>query len=253
MNRDELGRYIGVTGLSLGQVEKDYLQHIVLGGISRSAAGILVFKGGTALQKTGMVRRFSEDLDFTARNGAELKRISKAAQGPLGYYNFPSEIDSLAEGETAAAFRLRVRGPLYRDGRGLCTIRIEISRRENVLLPPDKRELEPPYSDILPYTLDVMQNREILAEKLRALSTRQKARDLYDAYMLITKGEKPDIELADRKMEFYGRRLDVPLLRKNLELLGPGWQRELERLLNDVPPFSVVLSAVGQALARAWV
>ena len=251
MNREDLRRYIGVTGLSLGHVEKDYLQHIVLGGLSRSAAGILVVKGGTALQKTGTVRRFSEDLDFMAREGPALERITRAAQGSLEAYNFRSDIDSLADREKAAGFRLKVQGPLYRNGRGLCTVRIEISKREKVLLTPEKRELEPPYSDILPYTLDIMQNREILAEKLRALSTRQKARDLYDAYMLLQKGVRPDIGLADRKMEFYGRRLDVPALRKNLELLGPGWNRELEGLLEDAPSFRKVLSAVKQALAKA--
>ena len=251
MNREELGTYIGVTGRSLGHVEKDYLQHIVLGGISRGAAGVLVFKGGTALQKAGTVRRFSEDLDFTARNGAVLERICKAAQGALRAHNFQSDMDLLSERGTAAGFRLKVQGPLYRDGRGLCTIRIEISRRERVLLRPDNREIAPPYPDILPYTLDIMQNPEILAEKLRALSTRQKARDLYDAYMLVRKGVRLDIALADRKMEFYGRRLDVRALRRDLELLGPGWKRELEGLLEEVPPFRAALSAVRQALAKA--
>ena len=65
MNRNELRRYIGITGYSLGQVEKDYFQHIVLAALSRKMAGSLVFKGGTALQKAGVVSRFSEDLDFT--------------------------------------------------------------------------------------------------------------------------------------------------------------------------------------------
>ena len=251
MNREELATYIGVTGLSLGHVEKDYLQHVVLGGLSRNAAGVLVFKGGTALQKTGTVRRFSEDLDFTARNGAVLERIGRAAQGALRAQNFHSDIDSIADRETAAGFRLKVQGPLYREGRGLCTLRVEISRRERVLLPPDNRELAPPYPDILPYTLDIMQDSEILAEKLRALSTRQKARDLYDTFMLVKKGVKPDFALAGRKMEFYGRTLDVPALRKNLSLQGPGWDRELEGLLEDEPPFRKVLSTVRQALAKA--
>jgi len=251
MNREELGRYIGVTGMSLGHVEKDYIQHIVLGGLSRSAAGILVFKGGTALQKTGTVRRFSEDLDFTAREGSALERIASAARGSLHDYNFHSDLDALSDRETGLGFRLKVQGPLYRDGRGLCTLRIEMSRREKVLLAPDTRELEPPYYDILPYRLEIMQNVEILAEKLRALSTRQKARDLYDAYMLLQKGVKPDIALADRKMEFYGRRLDVPALRRNLELLGPGWNRELEGLVDDVPPFRKAFLMVRRALAEA--
>ena len=63
MNRGELRRYVGSTGHTLGHVEKDYLQHIVLAAYSRKMAGHLVFKGGTALQKLGVVARFSEDLE----------------------------------------------------------------------------------------------------------------------------------------------------------------------------------------------
>ena len=248
MNRGELGRYVGVTGFSLGQVEKDYLQHIVLGGLSRRSAGMLVFKGGTALQKTGVVRRFSEDLDFTARGFLALDILAEAARGSLDAYNFPSEMDDLVDKERTSGFRLKVRGPLYRGGRGQCSIRVEISRREMVLLKPEGKELAPPYADILPYILDIMQNEEILAEKLRALSTRQKARDLYDAYMLLLKGVKIDTGLADKKLDYYGRKLDIPALLKKLELLEPGWEPELEAILEDVPPFQKVVAAVRSAI-----
>jgi len=248
MNRDELCRYVGVTGFSLGHVEKDYLQHIVLGGLSRKSAGMLVFKGGTALQKTGIVRRFSEDLDFTAREGLALDRIVGAARGALEAYNFPSEMDNRVDKEWTSGFRLKVRGPLYLGGRGLCSIRVEISRRETVLLKPERKELAPPYADILPYILDIMQNEEILAEKLRAISTRQKARDLYDAYMLLKKGVKVDVALAERKMDYYDRKLDVPALLDRIELLKPGWERELDGILEDVPPFKQVLAMVKSAI-----
>ena len=67
MNRDELRKYIGITGYSLGHVEKDYFQHIILGALSRNFGETLVFKGGTALQKLGVINRFSEDLDFTTQ------------------------------------------------------------------------------------------------------------------------------------------------------------------------------------------
>jgi len=56
MNRDELKEYIGTTAFSLGHVEKDYFQHIILSGFSRRLSSSLVFKGGTALQKTGIIQ-----------------------------------------------------------------------------------------------------------------------------------------------------------------------------------------------------
>jgi len=251
MNREELGRYVGVTGYTLGHVEKDYLQHVVLGGLSRRMAGFLVFKGGTALQKTGVVQRFSEDLDFSAVGDIVLGRAVDAATATLGSLNLACGVDQTVERDRAAGFRLKIQGPLHRDGRGLCTIRVEISKREAVALRPETREFAPPYPDILPYIFDVMKGEEILAEKLRALSTRQKARDLYDAYMLLRKGARLDISLADGKMQYYGRRLDVPALQDKLELLGAGWARELEGILDDVPPFGEVIAAVKTALKAA--
>ena len=251
MNREELMRYVGVTGFALGHVEKDYLQHIVLGGLSRSSAGLLIFKGGTALQKSGVVRRFSEELDFTAREGIVLEKVAETAKGSLGAYNFQCEMDSFVDKDRTSGFRLKVQGPLHQGGRGSCTLRVEISKREPAMLKPDRKELAPPYPDILPYILDIMRTEEILAEKLRALSTRQKARDLYDAYMLLQKGTRIDIPLADRKMGYYGRKMDVPALLDKLELLKAGWVRELEGTLEEVPPFGEVLATVRASLKGA--
>jgi hypothetical protein len=250
MNRDELGRYIGVTGFSLGQVEKDYLQHIVLGGLSRKMAGMLVFKGGTALQKTGVVRRFSEDLDFSARGYPGLQATARAAKGAVEAYNYPAETDDIVDKERTSGFRLMLQGPLYARGKGLCSVRIEISKRETVLLEPRRTELAPPYADVLPYILDVMQEEEILAEKLRALSTRQKARDLYDVFMLLKKGVNVHTALAQRKMDFYGLKLDVPALLDKIGLLKTGWERELGGILDDVPQFKQVLAGVRSAIGR---
>jgi predicted nucleotidyltransferase component of viral defense system len=250
MNRDELGRYVGVTGFSLGQVEKDYIQHIVLGGLSRKVAGMLVFKGGTALQKTGVVRRFSEDLDFTARGDPGLGVIARAAKGAVENYNYHAETDTIVDRDMTSGFRLKLQGPLYARGKGQCSVRIEISKRETVLLKPRRTELAPPYADVLPYILDVMMEEEILAEKLRALSTRQKARDLYDVFMLLKKGVNVDTALAQRKLDYYGLKLDVPALLDKVEVLKTGWERELGGILEDVPQFKQVLASVKRAIGR---
>ena len=99
MNREELRRYIGITGFSLGQVEKDYLQHVALGALSRRMGGLLVFKGGTALQKTGLLRRFSEDLDFTLVGEVSLDGMKDAVKHVLGSYNFPADADNITDDE----------------------------------------------------------------------------------------------------------------------------------------------------------
>ena len=60
-------------GIPWETLERDYLLSWVLAGISREAAlrDTLVFKGGTALKKCYFGDyRFSEDLDFSALEGA---------------------------------------------------------------------------------------------------------------------------------------------------------------------------------------
>ena len=200
MNRDELRKYIGITGYSLGHVEKDYFQHIILSALSRKFGESLVFKGGTALQKLGVINRFSEDLDFTTKKDLEMKKLKETAINIIQNYNYINEINNFIDNERTIGFRIKIKGPLFRNNRGICTLRIEISKREPVILKPEKKELAPPYKDILSYVLNVMCKEEILAEKIRTIYTRQKARDLYDIYKILDFGTKVDINLANKKL-----------------------------------------------------
>ena len=250
MNRDDLRRYIWITGYNLGQVEKDYFQHIILGALSRNGAGSLVFKGGTALQKTGVTTRFSEDLDFTMRAPATLDSLKDTVAGTIRNYNYPVGANNFEESERSVSFRLKIEGPLFRNGRGACTVRLEASRREKVLLEPEMREFAPPYVDVLPYILAVMRPDEMLAEKCRAVLTRQKARDLYDLHRLLEKGARMDSALVDSKLEYYGMSFDIDVFSEKCARLGPGWDRELGTLMMNPPSFDAVSTAVRKALRQ---
>lgn len=244
MNREELQRYVGVTGYSLGQVEKDYFQHIVLSALSRTEGSILVFKGGTALQKTGVIPRFSEDLDFTTRDTHLSHRICEVTVDAITRYNIPVEVDNMSDTEAALNYRLKIQGLLYKDRRSVCTIRIEISKREAVLRPPEQRELAPPYTDILPYSLYVMHWEEILAEKIRAVYTRQRARDLYDLSKLWEHGTRFDEGLATQKLAYYHLSFDASAFLARAGQLRPLWDRELQSLVQSIPPFDHALQNI---------
>ncbi len=241
MNREELKRYVGITGYSMGQVEKDYFQHMVLSALSREMASILVFKGGTALQKAGIISRFSEDLDFTARGVVRSERLVQIAVNVIRNYNYHADIDNVLNDERTTGFRLRIEGPLFRNNRGICTIRIEVSKRETVVMDPERKEFSPPYVDILPYVMDIMHEEEMLAEKVRAIYTRQKSRDLYDLHRLLERGTVFDTDLANRKLEYYDLRFDHSTFIGKCERLQPGWNAELGNIMVDIPPFRTVL------------
>ncbi len=245
MNRGELRRYIGSTGHTLGHVEKDYLQHIVLATYSRTMAGHLVFKGGTALQKRGVVARFSEDLDFTMMGEVEAMKLQRSAVQALEAYNYPARTDSEREDERGMSFRLRIEGPLFNGHRNsLASLRVEVSKRERVLLPASRDEISPPYTDVMPYVLSSMDLGEVLAEKLRTLATRSKARDLYDVTQLTGMGVTVDMDIVERKMEWGDEVFDGAKVLERSRHLRSGWDKELEALMEHVPPFDEAFSAL---------
>ena len=245
MNRGELGRYVGSTGHTLGHVEKDYLQHIVLAAYSRDLAGHLVFKGGTALQKRGVVARFSEDLDFTMTGEVEAEKLQRSAVQALEAYNYTARTDGEKEDERGISFRLRIEGPLFNGHRNsLASLRVEVSKREKVLLPASRDEISPPYTDVMPYVLRSMDLGEVLAEKVRTLATRSKARDLYDVAQLTGKGVTVDMDIVEKKMEWGDETYDGANVLERSRLLRSGWDKELESLMEHIPPFDEALSAL---------
>ncbi|MFW3147036.1 MAG: nucleotidyl transferase AbiEii/AbiGii toxin family protein [Thermoplasmatota archaeon] len=248
MNRNELARFIGATGFSLGQVEKDYFQHIALSSLSRNSAPSLVFKGGTALQKMGYTDRFSEDLDFTAENAIDIERIMKDTVDSISRYNFLCSPDKIREGEDSSGFRLMIEGPLFRSRKGICAISFDISTRENVVLKPDVREYSPPYPDVSPYLLITMDPSEILAEKIRALMTRRRPRDLFDACRLLERGLVIDKGLVSRKLDHYGIALDEETIVRRASELDRRWELELKQLLGSVPDHGACMAIIDRAI-----
>ena len=100
------------------------------------------------------------------------------------------------------------------------------------------------YEDLRPYTVLVMDAREILAEKMRAVMTRTKARDVYDLWFLLQKGVGCDTGLVSQKLAYYQMDWKLTEFRKRLQMKESIWEAELRPLLADVPPFAGVRKAV---------
>ena len=58
---------------------------------------------------------------------------------------------------------------------------------------------------------------EILAEKIRAVLTRAKGRDLFDFWFLLSKNIEIDEKNGQYKMKFYDKKFDYNELRKKIE------------------------------------
>lgn len=224
---------------NLYQKEKDYLQHLILSRIYSRVGSELTFKGGTALQKCFGLNRFSEDLDFTLSGHLKFEKVEDSLKEVARFY--PSSFAKEA-GKNAVSYKVKVEGPLFRGPITLQTVRIEISMREKPVLPAINRIVNPVYTDLQPYSVLVMDPREILSEKIRALITRTKARDLYDFHFLLKKQIVLDPSLADEKLQFYNKKYDPAALLSRVEHLKPQWEKVLPSLLKTVPDFDAVIS-----------
>ena len=94
----------------------------------------------------------------------------------------------------------------------------------------------------------VMDHGEILSEKIRALLTRSKARDLYDTYFMIQKGISIDLPMVQKKLEFYEVKYNSELLKGRILKLSDQWNRELSSLVRVKPSFELVVSTVFRIL-----
>ena len=178
----------------------------------------LVFKGGTALKKCYFGDyRFSEDLDFSGREGVPtgdameglMRRACEAAQQMLGEYaNVELHCGRYEERNPhpggQEAFRVRARLPWHR---GLDTpVKVEITIDEPILWPVARREIMHEYGEPLKVEVSTYSLEEIVAEKLRAIPqqlhqlesrgwVRTRARDFYRSLECagqISRGAGPD-------------------------------------------------------------
>ncbi len=119
-----------------------------------------------------------------------------------------------------------------------------MSRREKVLKDSMSKEIDQPYRDVLPYVIKVMDKDEIAAEKVRAILTRYKVRDVYDLYKLIESGAGLDREMIDKKLEYYEMELEKSGFIQRIKELSKRWDTDLRSLMDIVPEKEKALQTV---------
>ena len=244
-------------------IEKDYCLGWVIWGISSNEElkNNLAFKGGTALKKCFFdTYRFSEDLDFTVLSDVVYskekfqicvqdvaRRVSQASN-----IQFPQvSVEESQDLRGNATFQIKISyiGPRRQIG-SPAKIKLDLTKFEAIVLPLETRPLFHNYSDnsdikhnVLCYSLD-----EILAEKMRSLLERTRARDFYDAWRLL-RDHNADINLNRFKESFNKkcdyksislRTIDDFLSPEKEEELRSDWRISLPHQLNYLPDFEIV-------------
>lgn len=262
ISKSKLQRLANREKIGLGTLEKDYVLNEVLEGLSLvpQLNELFVFKGGTALRKAYFPDwRYSEDLDFTAKRNMNQEELSHFLDRWYKEIEEASQVrlftKMLYKPNGYARIRSQFFGPLNHPG----LIFFDISFDEQLCLEPEcRRVLVDPFQSknrkILVYSLE-----EILAEKLRSLLERGKARDYYDVWRLLKeKSTMFDNEIlkkvfykkiTHKNIQFNG--LDSFVL-KDREIIGRYWMNELGHQINQLPSFDEVLNELPGMLANIF-
>jgi len=236
----ELRQIAGRTGLGVGQAEHEYAMLCVLDALGQtsSLSDTFCLKGGTALRLIYFDDwRHSVDLDFSvlaAFLSEELRtHVERWFAQVDVVHGMPVRLLDFHRANGAARMRAQFVGPLRHPARLLFDVTLD----EPVLLPPQRREVVVSFfPDLRPAVLTYALE-EILAEKMRSVLQRGKARDYYDVWRLLKeKNAAFDASLVRSIMEQKCRHkgLDVPdvqafLAPQYLEEAAVYWERDLAR------------------------
>lgn len=178
---------------------REYLQLLFLSELYKEKESQKIFfKGGTAIHLIYKAPRFSEDLDFSVElKEKEFLSFIKKLFGRI------SKIENVKFQEkksiTGRRFLLTAPSTIlsYKT-----FVNLDFSFREKAL-EPQKSIIETDYPVLFTSFVYHLSKDEIFAEKIRAILTRAKGRDLYDLWFLLNQGAAIDNNLVKEKLKYY--------------------------------------------------
>jgi predicted nucleotidyltransferase component of viral defense system len=243
-------------------VEKDYVLGWILAGIDahEQLSGDWVFKGGTCLKKCYFeTYRFSEDLDFTLRDEAQidedfLRPVFEEVAGwvaeqsglqiPANQLDF--DIYANPRGHPSCQGKIAYRGPVSPTSGGWPKVKLDLTADERLVLPAVRREVFHPYTDRPEEGIwaTCYAYEEAFGEKLRALGERTRPRDLYDVVNLYRHTDSRPAaavlrDVLQQKCDY--KAIPIPTfeaLASHREALQAMWSNMLAHQLPVLPPLS---------------
>ncbi len=247
ISRSELREISKRTALHLYQQEKDYLIKLFLFNYFRRYEGA-VFKGGTCLRYLYGTDRFSDTLDLNLTIPPEqFKDEVNSIMGEFDKLGIENGFikEELFEGSYTC--EIWFHGPLFEGtSQTQNKFRVDAGERGGTLLDPIWTLIDSEYPETRKkFLVQVMDERELFAEKLITLLTRSKGRDLYDVWFLLKSGKTSHPELIENKLEMilkeYGLKDEFSWDSYPSEREYTG---DMERLIPHLIPYSQVEAEV---------
>jgi len=228
ITKDQIHQYAKLLQTNKVTAFREYLQYIFLSVLyQHKTSSRVFFKGDTAIHIIYKAPRFSENLDFSTQvKDSDFSKLMSDTFSRLT----KSEQLSFKERKTIAGKRYQLNTtnlPSYPP----VFINLDFSFREKVQR-PQSSIIETPLPIVFTEFVFHESKEEVFAEKIRAVMTRKKGRDLYDLWYLSTLGVKPDMRLVTDKLTYYHL---SPI--STLEILARCQAFPQNAFLQDVRPF----------------
>lgn len=207
--------------ININNIVREYWEMFVLNELyGSSLADALIFKGGTALRLIHNSPRFSEDLDFSLLKKMDFEKFKDIIETAAASQPELSVKQIYSKKNTYFALIKFKQDYLSQT----LSIKVEVSKRK---LPTQKNKIfellaaSSPASNLKPL-IRVFTLKQMFKDKLMALNTRKKARDLFDFWFIgqLLKQKlptPPKIKLIEREIKQELHRL----LPKNYYLIIP--------------------------------
>jgi predicted nucleotidyltransferase component of viral defense system len=250
LTRAQIQRMAQRNGIGVQTQERDYIQHLLLFLVFRNPP-TLIFKGGTALRIVYKGVRYSEDLDFNAEpKNTHVKGLWQKAVKDLHLFGVNAEIRYEWQSEAGYSFDVSYQGPLY-DGRDRTKgkVRVDINLRHE-MIDAHPELVTSAYDDLRPFVVTVISREHLMAEKIRALFMRGKARDVYDIWLLMGMDITVNKALVGSKLAFFDIVPSKTNLDDALDKAQAAWIKDLKPLLPQVIPWSDAFARVYPALSE---
>lgn len=215
--------------IDLFTIYREYLQLLFLKYFyAKNESEKTFFKGDTAIRLLLGSFRFSEDLDFTCLLSSQsLNNLIGGAirdmRKEVGDVSF-KRLESVANSFTCKIFQRleKFNFPL--------TIRLDFSLMEKPIF-TDTSYIESIFPIGAYPQVACLKDKEILAEKIRALAIRGRGRDIFDLWFLLTKRIGINWELVNKKMLFYKKEINLS------ELITAVERMPLKHIKSDLTRF----------------
>ncbi|MEM3374015.1 MAG: nucleotidyl transferase AbiEii/AbiGii toxin family protein [Candidatus Woesearchaeota archaeon] len=225
---DELKIIANQKGYNLLMIEKDYLITYLLYLIKDIEH--IFFKGGTALNKIFLnYERLSEDLDFTiTKNPSEIEesiknKIKKTIFRDISYGK-----------KTKSFTRLILNYKLFHE-KG--SIYIDLNKNAKLELKPVRYKIKHFYKDIPEFSVNCLDLKEMIAEKVIATAERYKPRDFLDLYWII----KNNFIISKKLILKKRKKFSKDLIFKNTNKVYSKWDTDLKYLIKTDISFQEVI------------